>query len=134
MKSKIKTIEAAFKATKRNPKALPNVSKLPEQERQITIDNYKLMVVVEALNQEANAGKIWKPDYTNSNQYKYEPVFGVAANKKHPSGFGFSYSHFVLWFTYTNVGSRLCFINKEVMQYAQKKFKKLYLSVILDQR
>ena len=74
----------------------------------------KLVVIARVLNEG------WKPDWTDTNQYKYQPWF------KHKSGFGLAY--FVCGYrgTLTHVGSRLCFKNSELATYAANQFADIY--------
>lgn len=74
----------------------------------------QLIIITRALNEG------WKPDWTNSSQYKYLPWF------KHKSGFGLSFDVAGNWFTSTHVGSRLCFKTKELAEYAATQFEDLY--------
>lgn len=76
----------------------------------------KLVIIARALNEG------WKPDWSNSNQYKYIPWFKHNA----ASGVGLSFIVFGYWATGTAVGSRLCFKNKELAEYAGKQFEGLY--------
>ena len=131
MEFKTKTIRDAFEATNRNPDLLPDVSMLPEKDRHI-IDYYNLTVVTEAINQESNGGKPWKPNYNDFNEKKWEIWFGIEADEKHPSGVGFSDSVTFCERTGTGVGSRLCFHSEEALRYAVKKFEKLYELVIIQ--
>lgn len=62
----------------------------------------------------------WVPDWTNSSEYKYYPWF------KHEAGFGLSYGGCDLSNSYSSVGSRLCFKNRELAEYAGKQFKEIY--------
>lgn len=117
---KIKTFEDACKALKLNPSLLPDVSAVPEQYRKRMLADYKLMIITEAIN----AG--WKPNWNDSNEYKYFPWFRVDADKKRPSGFGFSTTYCDCTCTLTNVGSRLCFKSEEMALYAAKQFEDLY--------
>ncbi len=94
MTSKIKTVAAAFRYLKRNPKFLPGISKLPKKYQRFLIVTYQLVTVIEALNQESNGGKPWEPNWNDSNEYKYYPWFQINASDKNPSGFGFSYTVF----------------------------------------
>lgn len=73
----------------------------------------KLQVITTALNEG------WKPDWTNSGEYKWYPYF-----KK--SGSGLSFDGAVLWYTFTTVGSRLCFKSRELAEYAAEQFKDIY--------
>lgn len=61
----------------------------------------------------------WKPDYTNTSQYKYYPYF-----KYSDSGFGFTCSLYV--FVNAIVGARLVFPTRELAEYSAKQFKDIY--------
>ena len=74
----------------------------------------KLKVIVAAINQG------WVPDWTNSDQYKYYPWFNLS------SGSGFSVHGYGDDFSYSSVGSRLCFESKEKCLYAAEQFKDIY--------
>lgn len=74
----------------------------------------KLKIVARALNEG------WKPDWSDSNQYKYFPYF------EYKAGFGFSYSSCVTWYTCALVGSRLSFKSRELAEYAGKQFESIY--------
>ena len=74
----------------------------------------KLKVIVAAINQG------WVPDWTNSNQYKYYPYFNLS------SGSGFSGHDYDDRYSYSHVGSRLCFESREKCLYAAEQFKDIY--------
>lgn len=74
----------------------------------------KLKLIAECLNEG------WKPNWDNSNEYKYYPYFDMR------SGVGFSYSYYDDWDTDTACGSRLCFKSKELAEYAGKTFEAIY--------
>jgi hypothetical protein len=76
----------------------------------------KLTIIARALNEG------WKPDWTDSNQYKWHPFF--EANKK--AGFGFSRTRYGYWLTHTSVGSRLCFKSEALAKYAGEQFIDIY--------
>ena len=76
----------------------------------------KLVIIVKALNEG------WKPDWNNSNEYKYWPYFDMRS----ASGFGFSHSLYAYWNTNTNVGSRLCLKSSELAKYAATQFIEIY--------
>lgn len=76
----------------------------------------KLIIIARALNGD------WKPDWSNSSQYKYVPWF----YHNPASGFGLSYLYCVLWLTFTSVGSRLCYKSREIAEYAAKQFASEY--------
>lgn len=76
---------------------------------------YKIIkVVTEVLNEG------WVPDWKNINQYKYYPWFDMS------SGSGLSYDDYVYLYSYSAVGSRLCFKSRELAEYACKQFIKEY--------
>jgi hypothetical protein len=75
----------------------------------------QLIIICRALNEG------WTPDWTNSDQNKYCPYF----IKKVP-GFGFSGTDCDGWYSFACVGSRLCFKNCELAEYAGKQFESIY--------
>ena len=81
---------------------------------------YKLVIIFLAINNG------WKPDWSDYNQYKYYPWFGVLS-----SGFGFSGSLYVFAYSLTYVGSRLCADTREKALYMAKQFKDLYQEYLL---
>lgn len=74
----------------------------------------KLSIISEVLNEG------WKPDWSNTNEYKYVPWF------EHKSGLGLSYDDCDGWYSSTDVGSRLCFKSRELAEYAGKQFEDIY--------
>jgi hypothetical protein len=82
----------------------------------------KLKTIGEALNEG------WRPDWTNSNEYKYWPWF---VYNQHSAGFGCAYSIHTATHTYTYICSRLCFKTLELAAYAGKTFEGLYNDFLL---
>lgn len=80
----------------------------------------KLTIVSRAMNKLANDGKEWKPDWSDSSEYKYYPWL------KYKAGSGFSDYDYVCDRTYTDVGSRLCFKTRAMAEHSAKHFKQLY--------
>lgn len=76
----------------------------------------KIKTIIKALNEG------WKPDYSNSNEYKYYPYF--LYNKE--SGFGFHYSGYGYDFAAAGSGARLVLKSRELSDYAGKVFNKEY--------
>ena len=70
----------------------------------------KLKTIAEALNEG------WRPDWANSNEYKYWPwfVYNPAAS-----------------YTLTHVVSRLCYKTRELATYAGRQFEGLYNDFLL---
>ena len=125
---KITSYESACKALKLNPKKLPIVTGLPQEHQKALIAHYKLVIIVQALNDG------WKPDWRNPGQCKYYPYFYIDGGKKGTSGFGFSATDYVWTYTGTYGSSRLCFKTRELAEYAGKKFIKLYKEYILIEK
>ncbi len=121
---KIKSFEDACKYLGINPNDLPAVDMLPEKDRKSIIAFYKLTVIIRALNEG------WEPDWSNWNELKYYNWFYVEKGKDpRSSGFRCGDTHYA--FTITDTGSRICFKNKELAQYAAKQFKELYREYLL---
>lgn len=81
----------------------------------------KLKLIAKALNEG------WTPDWDDENEYKYYPYFKMGS-----SGVGFSGSYCDTWFAYAFVGSRLCFKNRELAEYAGKQFEDIYKDFYKD--
>jgi hypothetical protein len=64
----------------------------------------------------------WTPDWTNSSQGKYYPWFKMGS----PSGGGFSSDGCGSWFTFSYVGSRLCFKSSDLAKHAGQLFESIY--------
>ena len=103
--SDIKTFEDACNELGIDPEEEFNSNDLADE-----VAYKKLKIVAKAINQG------WEPDWDNTNQRKYWPYFKLS------SGFGFSYSTYDYVFTFTSVGSRLCFETEEKCTYAAKQF------------
>ena len=115
MDSKIKTFEDACKALNLDPEqVLPDVSGMPEKHQKAIVSHAKLVIIAEALNDG------WKPDWTDDDQLKYYPWFRM------DSGSGLAYLGFDYGYSYSRVGSRLCFQTRELAEYAGNQFKELY--------
>jgi hypothetical protein len=114
----IKTFEDACQKLGLDPANLPRGT-IDEFEKPV-IALFKLLIVFKAINNG------WRPDWNNSNQYKYYPWFGVFS-----SGFGFSLSHYICTYTGASVGSRLCTDTSEKALYMAEQFKDLYQDYLL---
>jgi hypothetical protein len=76
----------------------------------------KVKLIAEALNEG------WKPDWTNSSEYKYFPWFKMGGS----SGSGFAFDVFDGWYTDSDCGSRLCFKSSKLAKYAGEQFTDIY--------
>jgi hypothetical protein len=111
---KIKTFEAACKVLKLDPaKVIPDFSEFPKEDQAAMIAHAKLIIVAKALNGD------WKPNWQDYNQYKYYPWFEMDAP-------GFRLYTLVDFCQHSDVGSRLCFRDRETANYAGKTFIDLY--------
>lgn len=116
----IKTFEDACKVENLDPKkVLPDFSCYPEQDRKSMVAHAKLVIIVKAANRLANDGQHWTPDFTDSSERKYEPLFYMGS-----SGFRFIVND--LWLTLSFVGSRLCFFSREVCRHITNQFIDVY--------
>ena len=73
--------------------------------------------IIKLLAKSLNEG--WKPDWSNSNEYKYYPWFYMASS-------GFRYYVYDYWHSNSIVGSRFCFKTRELAEYAGKQFTEVY--------
>lgn len=115
-----KTWEAFCKQTGRDPKALPNTKGLDEKTKNRILAVFILPLVIKHVNGDD------QPDYTNTDQWKYEPRWVVKASKKNPSGVGLSYVGYDLWLADTDVGPAFVFTSIPGLQHVTKHFIKYY--------
>ena len=82
----------------------------------------KLKTIAEALNEG------WRPDWANTNEYKYWPwfVYDTAT-----AGFSCATTPYAASHTTAYVGSRLCYKTRELAAYAGRKFAGLYNEFLL---
>lgn len=122
----LKTFEDACKVEKLDPKkVIPDFKAFPSKDRKAMIAHAKLVIIARAINRVANNGKQWKPDWKNGQWDKYYPWFYLGGSS------GFRCGDYAYWYSHSNVGSRLCFISRDVAEYAGKKFIKLYKDYFL---
>jgi hypothetical protein len=121
----IKSFSDACKTLGISEENIPEVSMLPEKHQKSITAFYKLVTIIEAINNG------WQPDWSDSNQWKYYAWFGVKASKKNPSGSGFSRSCYNLSNTRTYVGSRLCVDSSVKAIYLGEQFADLYKDYLL---
>lgn len=127
--SKIKSFAEACKATKRNPKHLPDVSMLPESDREYIIAIYQLGVITEALNMYPKTKNLWVPDWGDENEYKYWPWFYMGGTDG--AGFRFHDSTYEWTYTCSGIGSRFCFRTRALSDYAGTQFIDLYRKIMV---
>ena len=117
---KIKTFEDAMNATGR--KEMPDFSSFPEDMRKHFEALFKMVVIVEALNEG------WKPDWDNYNEYKYYPWFYMPS-----SSFAFADSDYadVYGIAIAGSGSRLKLKSRELAKYCGGQFKDIWKDIQL---
>lgn len=88
----------------------------------------KLETITEALNEG------WKPDWNNTNEYKYYPYFYIEENAKAQgaAGLSFAITDNAASTTAAHVGSRLCFHDRETARYAGRTFTELYEQFLIE--
>lgn len=88
----------------------------------------KLETIAAALNEG------WKPDWNNTDQYKYYPYFYIQENAKGKGSAGLSYAptHLAAAFTDASIGSRLCFYASRLARYASNQFTDLYEQILIE--
>lgn len=88
----------------------------------------KLETIAAALNEG------WKPDWNNTDQYKYYPYFYIQENAKGKGSAGLSYAIAFNAASDTNayVGSRLCFYASRLARYASNQFTDLYEQILIE--
>jgi hypothetical protein len=123
--NQIKTFEEACTVQGIDPvTALPDVSGFPEQHRKALTATGKLFIIADALNEG------WKPDWNNDDEYKYYPWFDLEKDEEHnPSGFRLDSVYCSC--TRSTVGSRLCFKNRAIANYAGTQFTDLYRDLMV---
>ena len=113
---KVKSFEDACKLLDITP-SVPVVTGIPEKYQKPLIANYQLMVIAEALNEG------WTPDWSNGEWDKWHPWFDMDDSS---SAGRFSFHVAGNLYSYSIVGSRLCFKSEELADYAGTQFLELY--------
>lgn len=88
----------------------------------------KLETIAAALNEG------WKPDWNNTDQYKYYPYFYIQENAKGKGSAGLSCAHTANAAAHTTayIGSRLCFYASRLARYAGNQFTDLYEQILIE--
>lgn len=119
MELTINTIEKAFIADGTDINKMPEVTHLEnESDKKAIISNYKLDVVIRALNNEGQSKK-WVADYSDGSYYKYENVY------YHSPSSGWSLISVDYWFTLTHCGSRRALRTRDIGRYLWENFSDL---------
>lgn len=88
----------------------------------------KLETIAAALNEG------WKPDWNNTDQYKYYPYFYIQENAKGKgsAGLSFASTYYSAARTAAGLGSRLCFYASRLARYAGNQFTDLYEQILIE--
>lgn len=87
----------------------------------------KLETIAAALNEG------WKPDWNNTDQYKYYPYFYIQENANGASaGLSCASTNSAATYTYAFFGSRLCFYASRLARYAGNQFTDLYEQILIE--
>ena len=88
----------------------------------------KLETIAAALNEG------WKPDWNNTDQYKYYPYFYIQENAKGKGSAGRSFSSTsnAASVSSAHFGSRLCFYASRLARYAGNQFTDLYEQILIE--
>ena len=94
----------------------------------------QLETITEALNEG------WKPNWADTDEYKYYPYFYIevsevqteGASSGAGAGLSYAYTHGAAANTDANVGSRLCFHDRETARYAGRTFTDLYAQILIE--
>lgn len=88
----------------------------------------KLETIAAALNEG------WKPDWNNTDQYKYYPYFYIQENAKGKGSAGLSFAStgHAATHSYASFGSRLCFYASRLARYASNQFTDLYEQILIE--
>jgi hypothetical protein len=117
----LKTFEDACKALGLDAATvIPDFSAYPTRDHAAMIAHAKLVIISRAANMIANKGKEWAPNWEDYNEWKYCPWFEMGGSS------GFRFDGYAYWRTRSLVGSRLCFISREVATYIGEQFEDLY--------
>lgn len=126
---RVKTYEDACNVLGINPENQPDVSDCENEDIKSILAYHKLIIIARALNEG------WKPDWSNSNEYKYYPwfqykttgvLFGGLAFNGALAGFVYSTTYYTASYAYAHFGSRLCFKTSELAKYAGVQFGEIW--------
>jgi len=100
---------------------IPDFSCYPERHRKSMIAHAMLVIIIEAANRLGNGGKPWVADFEDESQLKWE-IYWMRGSS------GFRFLDYVYWHSGSCVGSRLCYVNREVAMYvgSHENFVKLF--------
>ena len=115
IKERIKTFDDVIRELGDDPEEFKNAISIMEEPDEIAY--VKLKLIAKALNEG------WTPDWSNGEWDKWYPWFKMDDSS---SAGRFSFYVAVHQFSYSTVGSRLCFKSKDLATYAGTQFLDIY--------
>lgn len=107
---KIESFKKACELQGYDPNARPDVSMLPARYQKSTVATFELGVISEASRKK-------DPDWNDSDEWKWVPVFDMEKDENNPTGFRFYGSGFAGAYSCSSGGSRICFDTEEESDY-----------------
>ena len=88
----------------------------------------KLETITAALNEG------WKPNFNDTDEYKYYPYFYIEPSKSlgADAGLSFAYTPYAASITVAFIGSRLCFNTSAKARHAGNTFTDLYAAILVE--
>lgn len=122
IQDRIKSYEDACRELGLDPEDLPEVDNCEPEDQASIIAFYKLTIIARALNEG------WKPNWRDSNEYKWFPWFKV---NRDAAGVGCSGTANAATLAAASIGSRLCCKSDELATYFGKQFENLWSEYLL---
>jgi hypothetical protein len=125
---KITSYEDACKVLNIQPINEEVFNAFPKEDQRSMLAYHKLTVITRALNNG------WKPNWNNTDQYKYYPYFYIQENAKGKGSAGLSCANanYAAANTAASIGSRLCFYASRLARYAGNQFTDLYEQILIE--
>lgn len=124
IRDRVKTYEDACRVLGIDTKT-PELPNIPERDRRGVTAYYKLIIIARALNEG------WEPDWKDRELGKVVPYFYFDRENNTTAGFAFAHPRIAPSYTSANLGSRLCFKNETLAEYAATQFEELWRDYIL---
>ena len=124
IRDRVKTYEDACRVLGIDNKT-PELPNIPERDRRGVTAYYKLIIIARALNEG------WEPDWKDREQDKVVPYFHFDRENNTTAGFAYALTDNAPSSTDASLGSRLCFKNETLAEYAATQFEELWRDYIL---
>ena len=111
IRDRVKTYEDACRVLGIDTKT-PELPNIPERDRRGVTAYYKLIIIARALNEG------WEPDWKDREQDKVVPYFHFDRENNTTAGFAFAHTYDAPSHTSASIGSRLCFKNETLAEWA----------------